>query len=223
MSALNLSEFAFQLLLLFVPGIICSYIIDTFTNHKERTQFQFLLSSFVYGLMAYGLLWVTLNIIDCFYEVSYASTNFLGFLQGGNQAISFAEIFYACIFAVLLASMITYVHTHKLHFKLFRALNITTKFGELDVWGYLMNSDEVSWITVRDLENNLMYDGWVQAFSDNSKEAEVLLGDVFVYENATGDFLYEVASQYLSLDRNKISIEVRKIEASKDVGKKDTN
>tara|TARA_B100001245_G_scaffold173899_2_gene132317 strand:+ start:34374 stop:34610 length:237 start_codon:yes stop_codon:yes gene_type:complete len=73
-----------------------------------------------------------------------------------------------------------------------------------------MNSDDVNWITVRDLENDLMYDGWIQAFSDNSKEAEVLLGDVRVYRNSSGELLYEVGSQYLSMDRSNIVIEVRK-------------
>ena len=106
------------------------------------------------------------------------------------------------------------MQTHKLHFRLFRFLGITNKFGELDVWGYLMNSNDVSWITVRDIENNLMYDGWIQAFSDNSKEAEVLLGDVQVYDNNSGELLYEVNSQYLSLDKAKIRIEVRKLEVS---------
>ena len=54
-----------------------------------------------------------------------------------------------------------------------------------------------------------MYDGWVQAFSDNSKEAELLLGDVGVYTNDTGEHLYNCDSQYLALDRNNISIEMR--------------
>ena len=101
------------------------------------------------------------------------------------------------------------VNTHKLHFRLFQKLKITKKFGEQDVWGFLMNSPSTEWITVRDTENNIMYDGWVKAFSDNSKEAELLLESVSVYKNDTGEHLYDVDAQYLSLNRDKISIEVR--------------
>jgi len=210
---MDLSEFAFKLLILFLPGIICSYIVDAFTNHKERTQFQFIVNSFVYGLMAYGIFAM---ISSCRCDVNLGEVNFLKCLQNKDQEVSFKEIFFVCICSIFLASALTFMHTHKLHFRLFRKLKITRKFGELDVWGYLMNSEEVSWVTVRDIENNLMYDGWIQAFSDNSTEAEVLLGDVKVYKNDTGDFLYDVSSQYLSLDKSKFLIEVRKGEDQND-------
>ncbi|ENB2044980.1 MULTISPECIES: hypothetical protein [Vibrio harveyi group] len=208
-----MSEFVFKLLLLFLPGIICSYFVDTFTNHKERTQFQFVINSYVYGLMAYGSYWLLVEIFTLVRESDKSTVVFLGYLLGSETTISFKEIFYVCIAALLQAALITYTFTHKLHFRLMQKLKITKKFGELDVWGFFMNSKDVDWITVRDLENNLMYDGWVQAFSDNSKEAEVLLGDVKVYANDTGEYLYDVDSQYLSLDRSKIVIEMRKSEA----------
>ncbi|HBS43052.1 MAG TPA: hypothetical protein DEA26_10250 [Oceanospirillales bacterium] len=207
---MDFSEFTFKLMLLFLPGIICSYIVDAFTNHKERTQFQFFVNSYVYGLLAYALYWLAIEVVSIFFCIGDGAVSFLLYFQDKEANISFIEIFYACISAVIIASSVTYMHTHKLHFRFFRWLGITKKFGELDVWGYLMNSDDVNWITVRDLENDLMYDGWIQAFSDNSKEAEVLLGDVRVYRNSSGELLYEVGSQYLSMDRSNIVIEVRK-------------
>lgn len=207
---MGLSEFAFKLLILFVPGIICSYIVDTFTNHKQRTQFQFVVNSFVYGLIAYGVFWLIVSIFSRIWSVDQNSFNFLLYFQDSSRDVAFREIFYVCIVAVFIGAIVTFIHSHKLHFRLFRFLKITKKFGELDVWGYLMNSEEVSWVTVRDIPNNLMYDGWIQAFSDNSKEAELLLNDVKVYANDTGEHLYCVMSQYLSLERSSIVIEVRR-------------
>lgn len=72
-----------------------------------------------------------------------------------------------------------------------------------------MNSADTKWITVRDSENNIMYDGFVRAFSDNSKETELLLEDVSVYKNDSGEHLYDTNVLYLSLNRGKISIEIR--------------
>jgi hypothetical protein len=210
---MNLSEFAFKLLLLFLPGIICSVIVDTFTNHNQRAKFEYVVNSFVYGLMAYTSYYVINELINMFYDKNLAPLVFLDSLFVKGKQVAFKEIFYACVVAFFLGCLITFMHTHKLQFRLFRKLGITNKFGELDVWGYFMNSPDVNWLTVRDIDNNLMYDGWVQAFSDNSKEAEILLGDVKVYKNDEGEFLYEVSSQYLSLDRTKILIEVRKGES----------
>ncbi len=207
---MDISVFAFRLLLLFFPGIICCYIIDTFTVHKERTQFEFLINSFLFGLVSYILYWVI--IILC-HELNLIATNnfvFLKALNDANHNISYTEILYVSFLSAIVGICLTAIHTYKLHFRLTQKLKLTRKFGELDVWGYLMNSPDTEWVTVRDIANNIMYDGWVQAFSDNSKEAELLLGDVAVYKNDTGEKLYDVDSQYLSLNRNNISIEIRR-------------
>lgn len=66
-------------------------------------------------------------------------------------------------------------------------------------------------MTVRDHSNDLILDGWVQAFSDDSKDAEILLRDVSVYKNSTGERLYQVGAMYVSRNRQDISIECRTI------------
>ena len=207
---MNISVFAFRLLLLFFPGIICYYIIDIFTIHKEKTQFQFIINSFLCGFISYILYW---GIIVLGYKYNLTSNNtiiFFDLLNNTKHYISYKEIIYVCILSIIIGFSITAIHTYKLHFKLARKLKIITKkSGELDVWGYLMNSSDIQWITVRDIANNLMYDGWVKGFSDNSKEAELLMGDVKIYKNDTSEHLYDADSQYLSLDRNNISIEIR--------------
>ena len=151
-------------------------------------------------------------IIFCkkFQLIDVSEFAFFKALNDTSYSISYKEIVYVCILSMFVGIFSTVIHTYKIHFRLAHKLKITRKFGELDVWGYLMNSPDIEWVTVRDTSNNLMYDGWVQAFSDNSMEAELLMGDVGVYKNDTGEFLYNVDGQYLSLDRNNISIEIRR-------------
>lgn len=206
---MNISEFVFRLLLLFLPGIISSFIIDMFTVHKARTQYQILIHSFLLGLMSYFVYWIIISVLSNTILTTGKPFSFLHALNNSKDPISYEEIVYVCILSVFIGLLITAIHTYKLHSRLMQKLRITKKFGELDVWGYLMNSPDTLWVTVRDISNNLMYDGWVQAFSDNSKEAELLLGDVVVYKNDTGERLYDVATQYLSLDKNNMSIEIR--------------
>lgn len=207
---MDISVFAIRLLLLFFPGIICSYLIDTFTVHKERTQFQFIINSFLFGLISYLLYWAMIIFCKKFQLIDVSEFAFFKALNDTSYSISYKEIVYVCILSMFVGIFSTVIHTYKIHFRLAHKLKITRKFGELDVWGYLMNSPDIEWVTVRDTSNNLMYDGWVQAFSDNSMEAELLMGDVGVYKNDTGEFLYNVDGQYLSLDRNNISIEIRR-------------
>lgn len=204
---MNISEFAFNLLLIFFPGIICAYMVDMFTIHKERSQFQFVMHAFLLGFASYLIYGLAL------YSWSPNAVNnitFLNALSGSSTKIPLREILKACGVATGLAVVIIIVNTHKLHFRLFKKLKITKKFGDQDVWGFLMNSPGTEWITVRDLEHNVMYDGWVKAFSDNAREAELLMEDVSVYRNDSGDHLYDVDAQYLSLKRDKISIEIRR-------------
>ena len=73
-----------------------------------------------------------------------------------------------------------------------------------------MNSNETEWVTIRDLKNNLVYDGWIKAFSEDSRNPEILLRDVTVYNNSSAEELYEIDAQYLKLDSECISVEVRK-------------
>lgn len=203
---MDVSEFAFNLLLIFFPGIICAYMADMFTDHKERTQFLFVVNSFLLGFASYliyaaAIYWVA--------REQFEGIHFLKGLSNGTVNIAVGEILKVCAIAVALAIVIIVVNTHKLHFRLLQWLKITKKFGEEDVWGFLMNSPETEWVTVRDLEKGILYDGWVKAFSQNSKNAELLLVDVSVYRNDNGEFLYNVEAQYLSLDTGRISIEIR--------------
>lgn len=204
------SEFTVRLLLLFFPGVICAYIIDSLTIHRPKSQFEFILDSLVYGLASYLVYWAALwGASHLGFQVR--PLVFLHALTDGRVSVSFRELAWASFVASLLALCLTVISTHKLHFRLARRLGLTKKFGELDVWGFVFNSPEIEWATVRDHAHGLAYDGWVQLFSDDSRSAELVLRDVKVYNNNTGEYLYEVPSLYLSLNRDGIIVEFRRL------------
>ena len=174
--------------------------------------------SLVLGFASYFFYWVVLRGLNHIGMLSIINGSgvpisnevyFLKALVDPSAAISFHEILYVCILSVLLGILLTVESTYKLTHRFFGFLRVTRKFGELDVWGYALNAPNVSWVTVRDLKEDLVYDGWIQAFSDDGVEAELLLGDVSVYINSTGTKLYEVSSLYVSRDRKTITLEFR--------------
>lgn len=205
---MEVSQFTLRLLLLFFPGVICAYLIDTLTIHRESSQFQFVLNSLIFGLASYFLYWAALSTAKGL-GIQAGSMVFLRALTDSSVPVSFREVGWATLVAFLLGIAVTAASTYKVHFRLAHRLRLTKKFGELDVWGFVFNSPQVEWATVRDYTRNLAYDGWVQLFSDDSQRAELLLRNVKVYRNDSGELLYEVASLYLSLSRDGIAIEFR--------------
>ena len=222
---MNISDFAFRLLLLFFPGIICTYIVDQLTVHRPREKFFFLLSSFVFGLMSYFEYKLFYLIPGHHFFPNYISAEllFLKALTDSTIKYSFEEIALVTICAIITAMLFSIGSRFKLLNKVAHTLRLSKQFGELDVWGYMLNIKEVNWVTVRDHANDLIYDGWVQAFSDDSKDAEMLLRDVSVYKNSTGEPLYQVGALYISRRREDISIECRTIPVDEMIKWKENN
>lgn len=219
---MEITEFVFNLLLLFFPGLICAYIIDHLTMHKPKEISFFLLQSFILGIASYFIYWSILKILHLLLPMYINSTVvFLNRITQSGISFSFKEITFVTCIAVLLGAFIGFCSHRKVFNRFARFIGLTNKFGELDVWGYLFNLEDVVWVTVRDHKNNLIYDGWVQAFSDDSESAELLLRDVSIYKNDSGDRLYQVGMVYLCRNREEISIECRTIEIDEQIKWKD--
>ncbi len=207
---MNVYEFAFKMLLLFFPGILCAYIVDGLTIHRPREAKFFMLQSFVCGIFSYFFYWSGLKIIHLIWDNPVASdVLFLRSLTNSNQPFSYREIAIVSIIAIALGAVISASARYKVLNRCARVIGLTKKFGELDVWGHMLNIKAIVWVTVRDHKNNLIYDGWIQAFSDDSKDAELLLRDVSIYKNDSGERLYQVGAVYLSRKKEDISIECR--------------
>jgi hypothetical protein len=221
MEALELTQFTIRILLLFLPGVICSFVVDGLTVHKPREVVFFIFRSFVFGFASYVLYWVLLHLghfvwrnlaydfPTLFRAPGDAQVQFFNALVDEKSPISLPEIFVVCEVAVLLGIAITVESTYKLGNRMFRRLGVTKRFGELDVWGFAFNLPDNQWVTIRDLKFDLVYDGFIYSFSDDGVDAELLLLSVQVYRNSTGQLLYEVPQLYVSRDRRDITLEFR--------------
>ena len=191
---MNITELTFRLLIIFFPGIIAHLIVDALTEHRERTSFQIILYSFVLGVGSYCALWLCSLVLHGVgrpfpFDVQVFST-----LTKGVPAVSFEELLGATIGAVILALCVSLALNKKWVHNLAQITSISNKFGDLDVWSFTFNAKDVEWVVVRDLRHNLYYKGWVRAFSPTFKENELLLRDVEVFKNDTGEKLYSVGA-----------------------------
>ncbi|MDP8240357.1 MAG: hypothetical protein P9X24_14805 [Candidatus Hatepunaea meridiana] len=105
---------------------------------------------------------------------------------------------------------LVYVINHKLIFRIAKRIRASQKIGDIDVWSYTFNSiKNTEWVVIRDFENDLMYTGWVAAFSetDARDKDELILKEVKVYKSSTSEFIYRTPGIYFAFERGKITIE----------------
>ncbi|MEI6056861.1 MAG: DUF6338 family protein [Lentisphaerota bacterium] len=204
---MNLSDFTIRILLLFLPGIICSIFVDKFTTHKKKTPFYFVIVSFTYGFVSYFSYWLLLKLLSLVFSIN-SRLYFTSSLLDNSMPISFGEIVWVCITAAVLSYVISFIINRSFHYKIARILSVTNKFAETDVWEFTFNSKDLDeWVTVRDHKYNLIYQGWVNAFSQSSNKPELLLRDVSVYSNETGKPLYQIGCMYIARSREDLTIE----------------
>ena len=213
---MQISEFTFRLILLFIPGIIASIIVDCLTIHKERKLYEILLNSLLFGFLCYFMYGATIYLLSLLkslavllsqfnYELEF---NFLRSLTDNSIKLNLEEIFIVTVLSIPVALLFSFLINYKILYRIAHRLKISKKYGDIDLWSYIMNMEMPEWVVVRDIENDLMYEGWIQAFSDSSeKNDELFLRDVKVYRNSSGDELYDIPALYLSRERKSLLIE----------------
>lgn len=206
---MGLSDLTIRLIVLFLPGVIAAIIVDELTEHEVWTPFKFVLYSIVLGFISYLVyqLLFMLLILVC-PQLSGNSVHFWQSLFDKDSNIALNEVVYACIVSIFIGGIISTIIQRKILHKVARWLSISQKYGDENLLTYFLNSQEVTWVCVRDYEKKLIYEGWVQSFSEISSLREIVLVDVKVYyleaeetEEATKP-AYEVSKIYLAIPNN---------------------
>ncbi|HEX6040467.1 DUF6338 family protein [Longimicrobium sp.] len=208
---MELSALTLRVVLLFFPGVVCALIVRALTNRRERTLSEFLIDSFVLGLGTYlSLAAFRAGYAGVAHLVRWASPpsiTFFDVLTDEHSRISWGEIALSAVVAFLLGAVVSAVVNHHLLFRVAGSLRISRKFGDPDVWSYFLNSPDIRWVSVRDVANDTVYEGAVEAFSDTGSAPELLLRNVTVSRNSTDTKLYECDRVYLARDRSTLIVE----------------
>lgn len=203
---MQLSEFAFRIILLFIPGLISFIIIDNLTFHKEYKLYNIIIYSLILGFLCYYLYYAIIIILKYLIDINL-SLSFFHIISDNRAEINLNEIIWVSVISIPLGFIFTFLINYKILFRIAHTFRISNKFGDIDVWSYIMNLEIPEWVIIRDRENNIMYEGWIQAFSDSTEKDELFLRDVIVYENSTGDEMYRTPGLYLPRNRNKLIVE----------------
>lgn len=203
---MDLSEFALRIVLLFLPGVVSFLIIDKLTAHRTFKLHTIAIYSLMLGFYCYVIYAVLVDAVQRVLGIP-TKISFVEIVTDTKSKLDLFEIIMVSALALPIGFLVAFVINHSWLHRLARFLHISSKFGDLDVWSFIMNSDIPPWVVVRDREHDVMYDGWIAAFSDTSERHELFLRDVRVYRNSTGDMLYETPAVYLPRQRDAITVE----------------
>lgn len=159
----------------------------------------------MHGLLIYLIYgWITQLVPD---EWGLPYVNLLSPGSRREVASSPAALTLAAGIGVVLSGLTAALINHRVLHKVARTLRITNKFGDPDVWTYLMNSNETDWLVVRNPAQQLFYVGKIAVYSDEEDIREVVLVDTTVYDNMTGDEKYDAGIVYFSFSQEGITLE----------------
>ncbi len=220
MEGVGISEFTLRMILLFIPGIIGFYIYDCLIEHKSFKLYEKIIGFLIIGFLSYSLYYLIINTINtsanwiCHTRVNQlCDTNlkftFLDALRNEKVDLNFGEIIITSGLSIIVGSLITYCSYKKVLYTLANKRGISNKFGEIDLFNFLMNHNEYKkqWVLINDKENNLIYYCWILAWSRISEENELFLRDVIVYSYDKKELLYQTPAVYLPRSWENLTIE----------------
>jgi uncharacterized membrane protein len=201
----HLNLFIAQIAIIFLPGIIWARLDDRYASTEKKSDLDFLIRTFVYGVVTYVVTFVLYLLLNQpFSLIDFKAAQDRTVL---TQTTGF-EILAATGVGFGLGILWVYAARHKALTKFLQLIGATKRYGDEDVWDYTFNSSRaaVEYVHFRDFNTKIVYAGWVNTFSESEKLREIVLSDVQVYD-FEGAFMYEVPLLYLARRPEDIHIE----------------
>ena len=199
---MEISELTLNLIIVLIPGAIASIIFEKLTIHKKWSPFQFIANSILFGGTSYllaQLLW------NC-HNSDISLKNFWSNLP--TKEIPFTAVYKATVIAFFLSFICSAADHYKVINNVAKWLHLTNKYGDENLYSYLLNARDVNEVYVRDISNNITYHGIIDSFSETAEFKELVLRSAKVYSYKNSKFMYEVDKLYISRPKDSITIEV---------------
>jgi hypothetical protein len=199
---MEISEFVFRIILLFIPGFIVNLVISYLTTQKDEETDEKLLKSLMFGFICYFLFY----LLTLFKSFNLEFT-LLKDLDGNVNEINFQAIFITSLLALPVGIFLSFLIKTRIIYELFNELGFN-KASSQDVWLTTLDEPSIQWIRIRDIPNNLIYEGAIRLYSGDAEKIELLINDVNVYRNTDGAQLYTVPKLYLCMKKEELVIEL---------------
>jgi uncharacterized protein DUF6338 len=204
----DVSSLVIRIIFLLLPGAIGSLLYRKLRGRAKRKDWEDFLEVIIFSLLSYAIYALIVYLINKKWTAAIDFTAFEAFFNE-KVAVRWQDVLNSSLLSILLAVLASYFYTFNVINRVGKRIGATTRFGDEDVWDFFHHSPSVrgGWVTVRDHKPNLYYFGWVEAFSDSGKARELLLREVSVHDNSSGECIYTTEAMYLSRKQDELTIE----------------
>jgi Family of unknown function (DUF6338) len=194
-----------QLAVIFLPGIIWARLDASYAAKVKPTEGEFFLRAFLFGITIYAVEFLVFAALGWPFKMADLADAATKEIVGQDVL---HEVLWALGIGLVLSVLWLYFTRYKLLTRFLQWIRATKKYGDEDVWDFTFNSKEVAveYVHFRDFDNQCVYAGWVNTFSETDKLRELVLLDVIVYD-FEGTELYTIPRLYLARSPEKIHIE----------------
>lgn len=205
---MGIDAFIYKLLILSIPGSIAYMLYAKIAIFRREVKhlfgFQEVFFILITSLICSTIYDLLISVINfCFNKnLEYTLTKVLSIGLYKKE-----EVLWLIIIGICVGLIASIFETKKILYRIVRKLNISTHYGDDDVWTFVCNSPDIEWIYVRDHKYGLVYFGKLEQYSDPGEERELLLSEVSVYTNTEGKFCYETPKLYISRNADELTIE----------------
>lgn len=194
-----------------LPGITASLLYRKLRGKPNQKDWEDFIDIWFFSLVCYCLYGLGVTSINKIFDTSLTFT-VLQALFEEKSPFSWTEVAVTSILSIIVAFVASYINSHKLINKIGQKLSVTARYDDADVWECFNDEFKSKWVYVRDHKLNLLYYGWINLYSDSEKPRELLLIDVKVYNNLSGEYLYSCDMLYVAREKSELSIEIPKVE-----------
>ena len=200
---MDLSNLAFQLILVLIPGIISTLLIKELTITKNWDSFKVTIYTILFSGVNYILLQAIYNIVEfstakLYNQIfNYQNLNVWGSLNE-KATIPFREILEASVLSIIVGLIASKLIQDKWLFNISKKLKVSNKFGEENLFYQFMRDKETTEVYVKDISKNLVYHGVLSFYAESPSIRELVLTDVNVYSYVESKFYYKTPKIYLS-------------------------
>lgn len=200
---MKISALFIRVILLVLPGLVGSLFYRKLRGGRQQKDWRDLAEITLFALSSYVLYGFILEL--CTTDGPIA----LDALLDDSLPVPWTEVVVASFISIGVAIAASYAQQFKLINRFGRWIGATHRFGDEDVWEYFYNSPDIgSWLYVRDHQEDLVYYGWLEAYSESEDDRELLLSEVEIYDNETSEPLYAVPFLYVSREAYNFTIEI---------------
>ena len=202
---MDIVDFVLQFFIFLIPGICSTLLYDSLNIRKERHYYIEILRLFFVSFISFAVVDLLIcGITKLFHGLTWKPIDIVHQIGTKGLQIPIINVAVATGVAILFTGILVKARSGNWLFRFANKLHLTKRIDNQPVWEHAFDRNDI--VVVRDKVTTNTYYGRVVAFSDNSEIRELILEDVYIYDQE-GDRLYHTESVYLSRNHNEFTVE----------------